>query len=83
MIVFFTVDKVVDFYSLLNYVLARLFRIQGRLASIGILGLGGFVFLGVYFGLLWHSRYLDEYDKRLIMAPSLVHRLVMHLSKVI
>lgn len=68
-------------FFIMNCVLSQFFVLQSRMASIGVLGLGGFVFTGVYFGLLWHSRYLDEYDKRLITLPSLVHQAVMRLRR--
>jgi O-antigen/teichoic acid export membrane protein len=55
-----------------NHVLARFFLLQGRLANIGILGLGGLVFIVVYLGLLLHSNYLDEYDKKLMTVLSLI-----------
>ncbi len=66
-------------FFVVYYVLSQFLLLQGRMVCLGVLALGGLVFTGAYFGLIWYSRYLDEYDKRLMVVPGLVREAVIRL----
>lgn len=59
---------------IVDHALARFYLAQGRLVDLGILGLEALLFIVIYLVFLWYSRYLNEYDRKLLPVHLWIQR---------
>ena len=57
-----------------DHALARFYLAQGRLVALSILGVEALLFSVIYLVFLWYSRYLDEYDRKLLHVHLWIQR---------
>jgi hypothetical protein len=59
---------------IVDHMLARFCLAQGRLVALGVLGVEAVLFIVIYLVFLWYSRYLDEYDRKLLRVHLWIQR---------